>query len=64
MVMVLLVLPWASSMVNLRNEGTYQLDSLQTNRARCTLNKEVLDLLNEERISGVCSDRSEGMVEA
>ena len=28
---------------------------LQTNRAKCTLNKKILDLLNEERISGACS---------
>ena len=26
---------------------------LQTNRARCTLNMEIVDLLNEESISGL-----------
>ena len=27
---------------------------LQTNRARCTLSKDLLDLLNEDSVSGVC----------
>ena len=31
---------------------------LWRNRARCTLNKEILDLLIEERVSGACSGRS------
>ena len=31
---------------------------LQTNRARCALNEEILDLLNEESISGMCSGKS------
>ena len=44
-------------------DDTYQLAYViiivssfgQTIRARCALNKEILDLLNEESISGVCS---------
>ena len=31
---------------------------LRTNRAWCTLNKEILDLLNEESISGASSGRA------
>ena len=31
---------------------------LQKRRARCTLNKENFDLLNEESVSGVCSGRA------
>ena len=31
---------------------------LWTNRARCTLDKEILDLLNKENVSGVCSGRA------
>ena len=31
---------------------------LQTNRVRCTLNMEILDLLNEESVSGACSGRA------
>ena len=31
---------------------------LRINRARCTLNKEILDLLNEESVSGACSGKS------
>ena len=31
---------------------------LQTNRARCALNKEILDLLNEKSISGARSSRA------
>ena len=48
----------ASSKVNLLND-TYQWDCatiyviLRTNGARCALNKEILDLLNEESVSGV-----------
>ena len=44
----------ASSKVNLLNDDTYQWDCatnyviLRTNRAKCALNKEILDLLNEE----------------
>ena len=30
---------------------------LQAKRARCALNKEILDLLNEERVSGAHSGR-------
>ena len=32
--------------------------TLQTNRTRCALNKEILDSLNEESISGVRSGRA------
>ena len=32
--------------------------TLQTNRARCALNKKILDLLDEESISGVRSGRA------
>ena len=53
--MATVVLLPASSKVNLLNDDTYRLDSasrnyviLRTNRAKCTLNKEILDLLNEE----------------
>ena len=28
---------------------------LRTNRARCTLSKEILNLFNEESVSGACS---------
>ena len=48
----------ASSKVNLLNDDTYQWDCdrncviLQTNRARCILNREIHDLLNEESVSG------------
>ena len=31
---------------------------LRTNRVRCALNMEILDLLNEESISGVRSSRA------
>ena len=31
---------------------------LRTNRVRCALNKEILDLLNEESVSGACSGRA------
>ena len=31
---------------------------LRTNRVRCALNMEILDLLNEESVSGVCSGRA------
>ena len=31
---------------------------LQTNRARCALNTEILDLFNEESVSGVRSGRA------
>ena len=31
---------------------------LRTNRARCALNKEILDLLNEDSVSGVRSSRA------
>ena len=52
--------------VNLLNDDTYQWDCAtvivssfgQINRARCTLNKEILDLLNEKSISGACSGRA------
>ena len=31
---------------------------LRTNRVRCALNKEILDLLNEESVSGARSSRA------
>ena len=31
---------------------------LRTNRVRCTLNMEILDLLNEESVSGARSSRA------
>ena len=31
---------------------------LRTNRVRCALNMEILDLLNEESVSGACSGRA------
>ena len=29
---------------------------IRTNRARCVLKMEILDLLNEESVSGACSE--------
>ena len=59
-VTVVLLLPSTSSKVNLLNDDTYQWDSatvtvsfFRKNRARCAVNKEILDLLNKESISGV-----------
>ena len=56
----------ASSKVNSLNDDTYQWDCatviyyviLRTSRARCTLNKDILDLLNEESVSGACNGNS------
>ena len=48
--------------VNLLNDDTYPMELcdviLRTNRVRCALNMEILDLLNEESVSGVCSSRA------
>ena len=45
--------------VNLLNDDTYRLELydviLRTNRVRCALNMEILDLLNEESFSGASS---------
>ena len=35
---------------------------LWTNRAKCSLNKEILDLLNKESVSGACSGRTSNLV--
>ena len=57
---VVLLLPRQVPKVNLLNDDTYRWDCviLRTNRAKCALNKEILDLLNEESISGACSGRA------
>ena len=55
------VLPRPVPKVNLLNDDTYRWDSatvIVTNRARCALNKDILDLLNEENVSGARSGRS------
>ena len=50
--------------VNLLNDDTYSVPMelcdviLQTNRGRCALNMEILDLLNEESVSGARSGRA------
>ena len=48
--------------VNLLNDDTYPMELcdviLRTNRVRCTLNMEILDLLNKESVSGACSSRA------
>ena len=48
--------------VNLLNDDTYRWNcatsSLRTNRVRCSLNMEILDLLNEESVSGARSGRA------
>ena len=50
------------SKVNLLNDDTYRWNLcdviLRTNRVRCALNMEILDLLNEESVSGVRSGRA------
>ena len=48
--------------VNLQNDGTYRWNcatsSYGQNRVRCALNMEILDLLNEESVSGARSGRA------
>ena len=45
--------------VNLLNDAMELCDViLRTNRVRCALNMEILDLLNEESVSGVHSGRA------
>ena len=47
--------------VNLLNDDTYRWNCdviLRTNRVRCALNMEILDLLNEESVSGARSSRA------
>ena len=48
--------------VNLLNDDTYPMDLcdaiLRTNRVRCALNMEILDLLSEESVSGARSGRA------
>ena len=43
------------------NDDTYRWNCdviLRTNRVRCALNMENLDLLNEESVSGACSGKA------
>ena len=48
-----------SSKLNLLNDNTYRENCvLPRNRARCALNKEILDFLNEESISGESGGRA------
>ena len=35
-----------------------RVSSIRTNRARCALYKKILDLVDEESVSGACSDRA------
>ena len=48
--------------VNLLNDDTLLMELcdviLRTNRVRCALNMEILDLLNEESVSGARSSRA------
>ena len=48
--------------VNLLNNDTLLMELcdviLRTNRVRCALNMEILDLLNEESVSGARSSRA------
>ena len=46
--------------VNLLNDDTYRWNcvTIRTNRVRCALNMEILDLLNEESVSGARSSRA------
>ena len=52
----------ASSKVNLLNDDTLPMEFcdliLQTNRVRCALYMEILDVLNEESVSGAPSGRA------
>ena len=58
--------PQASSVVNLLNDHTYRCNVIlrpyyifhRTNRARCVLNMDILDLLNVESISEARSSRA------
>ena len=55
-------LPTATLQVNLLNDDTYQLNCVTSSyvqiEIRCALNMEILDLLNEESVSGVHSGRA------
>ena len=59
------IAPTSKASSNLPNHDTYRclcagntVSSIRTNRAKCALYKKILDLLNEESVSGESSGRA------